>query len=557
MCYHNTIGESCRCKLKQRDLAAQQVIRRGDKMKVLVMDGVSEEGLAPLRRYSEIEVVIGKKMTEDELAEVIPEYDGMIVRSATKVTAKVFEKAERLQVVGRAGVGVDNIDLEAATRKGVLVVNAPDGNTIAATEHSIAMILSMARNIPQAVGKMKEGVWEKKAFLGVEVRGKALGVVGLGRIGSAVAKRAHALEMDIIAYDPFITEEKAQSMAIELVSFEDLCKRADFITIHMPKTKESYHMFNQQAFSLMKKGVRIVNCARGGIIDEEALYQAMVEGKVAGAALDVFEKEPDTESPLIALPNFIATPHLGASTEEAQLNVAVDVSEEIVSALTGNVVKNTVNIPPINPKTLSVVRPYLALAEKLGRFHAYLATGRVNKVEIICRGDLSKEEAAHITTSAVKGLLDPILQETVNFVNAPLLAKNRGIQVLQSLDAQSDGYDHLITIKVRTDKEERSLSGTLFGEHDLRIVMVDGYRMDVVPGDHMFYIPHMDKPRVIGAVCTLVGKYDINIASMQVGRKEAGGKAIMMLSVDEEAPAGILEELAGIEGVLEVKMIKF
>lgn len=526
------------------------------KMKVLVMDGVSEEGLAPLRKDPDIELVIGSKMTEDELAEVIHQYDGMIVRSATKVTARIFEKADLLKVVGRAGVGVDNIDLEAATRKGVLVVNAPDGNTIAATEHTIAMMLALARNVPQAVAKMKEHVWDKKSFLGVELRGKVLGIIGLGRIGSSVARRAQALEMDVVAYDPFITEEKAASMAVELLSLEELFKRSDFITVHMPRTKETYHLINEKSIAMMKSGVRIINCARGGIIDEEALYRAMTEGKVAGAALDVFEKEPNTESPLIDLPNFIATPHLGASTREAQLNVAVDVSEEILAALKGNVVKNTVNIPSISPKTLALVRPYLGLAEKLGRFMAHLVTGRVSKVEVTYSGDLTKQEVAPITTSAVKGLLDPILQETVNFVNAPLLAKSRGIQVLQAVDGQNEGYASLVTIKVFSDKEERILSGTLFGENDLRIVMIDGYRVDAVLSGYMLFVPHLDKPRIIGPVGTLIGEHNINIAAMQVGRKQIGGKAVMILSVDGEVPAETLKEISRIEGVLDVRLIK-
>ncbi|MFZ5642947.1 MAG: phosphoglycerate dehydrogenase [Bacillota bacterium] len=525
-------------------------------MKVLVMDGVSEEGLAPLRQNSEIEVVIGSKMTEDELVEVIPQYDGMIVRSATKVTARVFEAADSLKVVGRAGVGVDNIDLEAATRKGVLVVNAPDGNTIAATEHTIAMMLALARNVPQAVGKMREGVWDKKAFLGVELRGKTLGVIGLGRIGSSVARRAQALEMNIIGYDPFITEEKAANMAVELVSTDELFKRADFITVHMPKTKESYRMINADSIAKMKKGIRIINCARGGIIDEEALYSAMVEGKVAGAALDVFEKEPNTDSPLHTLPNFIATPHLGASTKEAQLNVAVDVSEEIVSALTGGMVKNTVNIPSINPKTLAVVKPYLTLAEKLGRFQAHLVSGRIKKLEVIYSGDFSQQEVAPITTAVVKGLLDPILQEVVNFVNASMLAKNRGIQVLSAVDGMNEGYSSLITIKVYSDKEERSISGTLFGNNDPRIVLIDGYRVDAVPSGYMLYVPHIDKPRIIGPVGTLIGDHNINIATMQVGRKQIGGNAIMLLTVDGEVPDETLKKISEIEGIKDVKFIK-
>ncbi|KJS14562.1 MAG: D-3-phosphoglycerate dehydrogenase [Peptococcaceae bacterium BRH_c4b] len=524
-------------------------------MKVLVMDGVSEEGLKPLRENSDIEVVIGSKMTEDELCSTIAQYDAMIVRSATKVTAKVFESAEKIKVVGRAGVGVDNIDLEAATKKGVLVVNAPDGNTIAACEHSIAMMLALARNVPQAVGKMKEKVWDKKAFLGVELRGKTLGVLGLGRIGSAVAKRAQALEMNIVAYDPFITEENAARLAVELLPLEEVFKKSDFITIHMPKTKNSYHLINDHTIAQMKQGVRIINCARGGIVDEEALYKAMVSGKVAGAALDVFEKEPNLESPLLELPNFIATPHLGASTREAQLNVAVDVAEEIVNALTGKLVKNTVNIPSISPKALAVIKPYLELAEKLGRFHAHLVDGRIKKVEVIYSGELAKQELMPLTTALLKGLLDPILQESVNFVNAPLLAKNRGIQVFQTTDGDSEGYANLISVKVYSDSGDKCLAGTLFGNNDARLVMIDGYRIDAVPSKYMLYIPHLDKPRIIGPVGTLIGEHNINIAGMQVGRKEIGGKAVMILAVDGLVPDGTLKEIAAIDGVLDVKMI--
>ncbi|MCL6559959.1 MAG: phosphoglycerate dehydrogenase, partial [Firmicutes bacterium] len=347
-------------------------------MKVLVMDGVAESGLAALRREPDIEVVIGQKMTEDELVGVIGEYDGMIVRSATKVTARVLESASKLKVVGRAGVGVDNIDLAAATAKGVLVVNAPGGNTIAAAEHTIAMMLSLSRNIPQANASLRSGKWDKKAFMGVELREKVLGVIGLGRIGSAVAKRAQGMEMKVVAYDPYITEEKAELLGIKLLPLDDVFQQADFITVHLPLTKESRHIIGERAFGLMKDGVRIINCARGGVVDEQALYNAMKSGKVAGAALDVFEKEPNTESPLYEFNNFIATPHLGASTKEAQLCVACDVAEEIVAALKGEFVKNTVNIPSLSPKALAMVKPYLALAEKMGRFTAQLISGRVN-----------------------------------------------------------------------------------------------------------------------------------------------------------------------------------
>lgn len=526
-------------------------------MKVLVMDGVSEQGLLPLRKNPEIEVVIGKKMTEDELIKEIPSYKALIVRSATKVTARVLEAADQLIAVGRAGVGVDNIDLEAATHRGVMVLNAPDGNTIAATEHTIAMMLALARNIPQAMGRLKEGAWDRKSFLGVELRGKTLGILGLGRIGSAVAKRAHALEMKIAAYDPYITEEKAADMAVELLSLEEIYKKADFITIHMPKTKESYHMIDEKAISIMKDGVRIINCARGGIIDEDALYEALKNGKVAGAALDVFETEPNTESPLLTLPNFIATPHLGASTLEAQLNVAVDVSEEIVGALTGNIVKNTVNMPSISPKTMAIIKPYLSLAEKLGRFQAQLVSGRVNKIEVIYSGDLADMEVAPITTAVVKGLLYPILQEkTVNFVNASLLAKDRGIQVQQVADRKEEGYANLITVKVYTDKEQMSISGTMFGATDPRIVLINGYRLDALPSSYMLFVPHIDRPRIIGPVGMLIGEHNINIATMQVGRKEMGGQAIMLLSVDGEVSEKTLKEISKIQGVTDVKMIR-
>ncbi|WP_027718873.1 phosphoglycerate dehydrogenase [Desulfovirgula thermocuniculi] len=523
--------------------------------RVLVMDGVSAEGLAPLLREPDIEVVNGRPMSEDELVEEIAGYDALIVRSATKVTRRVIEAGKRLKVIARAGVGVDNIDLEAATMQGVLVVNAPNGNTIAAAEHTMAMMLALARNIPQAVARLKEGVWDKKSFLGVELRGKTLGIIGLGRIGSEVAKRAQGMEMNVIAYDPYIGEEKAARLGVDLVSLEDLYRRADFITIHIPRTKESYHMIGEQAFALMKEGVRIINCARGGIIDEEALYRALVSGKVAGAALDVFENEPNTDSPLLKLPNVIATPHLGASTLEAQVNVARDVAEEVLAALRGGLVKNTVNIPPINPQVLSAVRPYLGLAEKLGSFLAQLVSGRVRKIEVIYSGELAKLEVGPLTTAVVKGFLDPILQQRVNYVNALLLAKNRGIQVFQAVDGDQDGYTSLITVKVYADKAEKSAAGTIFGKADPRIVMVDGYRVDVVPSGYILYVPHIDKPRIIGPVGLLIGEQNVNIAFMQVGRKEIGGKAVMLLAIDSPVPAETLAKITQVDGVLDVKMI--
>jgi D-3-phosphoglycerate dehydrogenase len=524
-------------------------------MKVLVLDGVEEEGLAALRREPDIELDIRGKMTEDELLEVIGECDGIIVRSATKVTARVLENAPKLKVVGRAGVGVDNIDITAATTRGILVVNAPGVNTIAAAEHTIAMMMSMARKIPQANASLKAGKWDKKSYMGVEVRDKVLGVIGLGRIGSAVAKRAQGLEMKVVAYDPYITEENAGLLGIKLLPLDDLLQLADFITVHLPLSKESKYILGERAFSLMKDGARIINCARGGVVDEKALYEALKSGKVAGAALDVFEQEPNTDSPLFELDNFIATPHLGASTSEAQLCVACDVAEEIVAALKGGFVKNTVNIPSLSPQALAVVKPYLYLAEKMGRFTAQIISGRVSQLEITYSGDLAKQEVSPITNSILKGFLDTILQEMVNYINASFLAKNRGIQVIQKQMERNGDYANLLTIRAVSNKDEISVAGTIFGGVDARIVSIDGYHVDAVPEGHMLYVPHIDKPRIIGPVGNLIGQQNINISGMQVGRKVVGGKAIMLLNVDASVPQETLDEIKKIDGVLGVKNV--
>ncbi|MGI6492495.1 MAG: phosphoglycerate dehydrogenase [Pelotomaculum sp.] len=524
-------------------------------MKVLVLDGVEEEGLAALMLHPDIEVDVRNKLTEDEICAIIADYDGMIVRSATKVTARIFEHADNLKVVGRAGVGVDNIDLAAATDKGVLVVNAPDGNTIAAAEHTIAMMMALARNIPQACSTLRAGKWDRKSFMGVELRDKVLGIIGLGRIGSAVAKRAQGLEMKVVAYDPYLTEEKAQLQGAQLLPLDELFKTADFITCHIPLTKESRHIIGERALSLMKPGVRIINCARGGIIDEQALYEAMKDGKVAGAAFDVFEDEPNTTSPLFEFNNFIATPHLGASTSEAQLCVACDVVDEIIAALQGEFVKNTVNIPPMNPKVMAIVKPYLTLAEKMGKFCAQLIDGAVNTIEVSYSGELANEEVAPITTTLLKGFLDTIIQVRVNFVNASSLARSRGIKVIQRLASGDDDYANLLTVRAVSGKGEITIAGTNFGKKDPRIVAIDGYRVDAVPEGNMLYVPHIDKPRIIGPVCNIIGSQNINISGMQVGRKTLGGRAVMLINVDAPVPEEVIPEITKVDGVLGVKNV--
>ncbi len=524
-------------------------------MKVLVTDNVSPTAVEILERDPEITVEVRNKMTPDELLEIIPEFDAIIVRSATKITAAVMDAAVNLKVIGRAGVGVDNIDVAAATERGIIVVNAPEGNTNAATELTMAHMLALARNLPQADARLKAGVWDKKAFTGVELRNKTLGILGLGRIGSGVAKRAQAMEMKVVAYDPFLTEERAEKLNVKLLPLEEVFRQADFITIHMPLTKETKHMIDARAISVMKDGVRIINCARGGIVDEAALYEGLVSGKVAGAALDVFETEPQVESPLFKLPNFIATPHLGASTKEAQVGVAVDVAEEIIAALHGRVVKNAVNIPSLKPDVLREIQAYLPLAEVLGRFHAQLLKGRVNKIEVTYSGELAAKPIAPLTTALLKGILDTILQERVNFVNAGVVAKNRGIEVHETKIKRDEDYAGLMTVVVRSSSDEHTLGGTLSRGKFPRVVIIDGYRVDTVPEGHMLVIPHYDRPGIIGKVGTLIGAQDVNIAAMQVGRKEVGGKAVMVLTIDDKVPAETLEKIKEVDGILDVKMV--
>lgn len=524
-------------------------------MKILVLDGVSEKGIQILREPGFDVDVIAETLTEDKLVEIMPNYHGVIVRSATKITKRIMENAPNLVIVGRAGVGVDNIDIEAATNCGIIVVNAPDGNTIAAAEQTMALMLAVARFVPQANENLKKGKWMRKEYTGVELRGKTLGVVGLGRIGTAVAKRAQGFEMEVIGYDPFISEEKALASGIKLMSLDEVIKNADFLTVHLPLTKETKNLCAAETFEKMKKGVRIINVARGGIICEKSLYDAVKSGKVAGAALDVFETEPTTESPLFELENVIVTPHLGASTKEAQVNVALDVAHEMVAVLQGEMAKNAVNLPAIPQEVLVAIKPYLTLAEKLGKFVAQLADN-VESVEIIYSGDVAQLTVAPISTTLLKGLLSSLLvDESVNFVNAGIIAKNRGIKVVESKVEIAEDYANLITVKVKSEKGEKTVAGTIFADNDLRIVMIDGYRVDALPEGNLIVAPHIDKPRIIGPVATLIGEHNINIATMQVGRKVLGGKAVMLLGLDAAVPDQTLQEIAKIDGIIDVKFV--
>jgi len=524
-------------------------------MKVLVLDNVAEKAVKILSEGGIEAVVNNNKMTEDELCGIIGEYDGVIVRSATKITAPVIAAGKNLRIIGRAGVGVDNIDIPAATNAGLVVVNAPDGNTIAATEQTVALMLGLARNLPQAHKDLKEGKWNRKEYTGVELRGKVLGLIGLGRIGTAVAKRAQAFEMKTIGYDPMVSPEVAAANGIIVKSQADVIKEADFLSLHIPKTKESLNMINKDTITTMKDGARIINVARGGVVNEEDLYEAVKSGKLAGAALDVWAVEPTTESPLFELNKVVVAPHLGASTKEAQVNVALDVAEEFVNVLIkGEMAKNAVNLAPIKPEVLAAIKPYLTLAEKLGKLQAQLATGAIKNIKITYSGDLGKVEVSPLTTAFLKGFLEQIVEDSVNFVNAPIMARERGLVVEESKTAAVGDYTELISVTVKSDCT-KEVAGTLFGEDDPRIVIIDGYRIDVVPEGNILVVPHQDKPKIIGPVANLIGEHNINIAFMQVGRKVLGGKAIMMLAVDAPVPDETIAKISKVDGVFDVKMV--
>jgi D-3-phosphoglycerate dehydrogenase len=526
------------------------------KARVLVSDPLAEEGLEILKKVCDVDVKTDLK--EDELCRIIGDYDALLVRSGTEVTAKVIEAGKRLRFIGRAGAGVDNIDTDAATRKGIIVANAPEGNTLAATEHTMAMMLSLARNIPQATASLKKKEWKRSKFMGVELNDKILGIVGFGRIGRELAKRANALDMRCVAYDPFISKERAAQLGVEMMSVEDLFRVADVITVHTPLIKETKHLINAKSIATMKDGVRIINCARGGIVDEKALFDAIKSGKVAGAALDVFEVEPPSESPLLTLDQVIVTPHLGASTVEAQQNVAISVAKQCIEVLNGGSAKYVVNAPMVPQEQAEVLEPYAQLAEKMGRFAIQIAAGRLSSVECIYGGDLSAYAASmkFVTRLALKGLLDPILQQPVNIVNAEFIAKERGITVSETVTQESHGFKNLITIRIKTDKTEETVSGTVFFKGRSRIVAVGGYTMDMIPEGYVIVSRHLDKPGVIGRASTILGKCNINIAGMQVGRINPGEEAIMVLNIDSEVPEDVMEEIRSMPGIFTATFAK-
>ena len=518
-------------------------------MKVLISDNLHANGVAIFEKAPNIEVINRPGMPPEEFMEVVQDVEGLVIRSATKVTDKVLEVATRLKVVGRAGTGLDNVNIPEATKRGVVVMNTPGGNTVTTGEHAVSMMLALARNIPQAAHSMREGRWEKKRFQGREVYNKTLGIIGLGRIGTVVASRAQGLKMRIVGYDPFVKKEMVTSCGVEVVSLDELFSRSDFITLHLPKTAESAHIINKEAFKKMKRGVMIINCARGGLIDEEALKDALEEGIVAGAALDVFEKEPPVGSPLLLMGNVICTPHLGASTEEAQENVAVAVAEQMVDYLLNGTVKNAVNAPSVSSEVLNRLRPYLTLAEALGGFQSQIAEGPIDSVNIEYIGEISKSDTTPLLHSIMKGLLYPMMRDEVNYVNAPAIAKDRGIHLTETTVESAEDFTTQLRLTVRSGQTENLLAGTVFGRYEPRLVRINAFRLEAVPEGHMLFIYNTDKPGVIGAIGTTIGKHNINIARMTVGQEKDRGQNIILLTTDTPVTPACLADVRALPQV--------
>jgi len=517
--------------------------------RILVADPLAEDGVERLRQVGEVDV--RTKQPEADLVAAIGDYDALVVRSETKVTASVLEAGKRLRVVGRAGVGVDNIDVATATRLGVLVVNAPRGNIIAAAEHAVGLLMAAARMIPQADASVKRGEWTRSKFVGTEIRGKTIGVVGLGNIGSEVAKRAQGLEMEVIAFDPAVPPERAEQFNVELVGLDELLRRADFISIHAPLVEATRGLIGEEQLKRVKSGAILVNAARGGIVDEAALHAALTDGRLQAAAMDVFQDEPPGENPLLALPNFVATPHIGASTREAQTSVAFDVAEEVAAVLAGDLPRYAVNAPALPPEELQFLRPFMTLAERLGSMCVQFQGGRVAEVELEYEGEVAERDVAIVTASALRGLLQPFTEDRINPVNARLIATGRGIRLTERRTPRSGSYPNLITLRVG----EFEAAGTVLLDEP-RVLRIGAFRVDFVPEGRFLVSFHHDRPGVVGHFGTVLGRNDVNIASMLVGRDAPRGHALMILAVDEAVRDDVQSELRAFPGMSDLKYLE-
>ena len=534
-------------------------MKANTKFKVLVSDPLGAGGLQILKKEPRLEVDVLTGLDENRLKKIVGKYDAVVVRSGTHLTKGVIQEAKRLKVIGRAGVGVDNVDLETATKQGIIVMNTPEGNTVSTSEQTMSLLLALARNIPQACASVQKGEWKRTRFIGTELNGKVLGVIGFGRIGREVAVRAAAFGMRVLVYDPYISKENIRQLGVEFTDLKALFKKSDFITLHVPLTETTRNMINAKTIQMMKQGVSVINCARGGLVSEKALYRAIKSGKVRGAALDVFEKEPPKKNPLLSLEQVIATPHLGAATQEAQENVSVAVAKQVVDALLERGIRNAVNLPSIDFETMRLLKPWLVLAERIGSMHAQLFGGSFRDVSIRYGGEVTDFNLAPLTIAVIKGLLTPICGETVNYVNAPTLAKERGIAVSESKTTQAEHFSTFIAVEVVMDHQKNLIMGTLFGNQDPRIVRVNEFFLDAVPKGDVLFIHNEDQPGVVGGIGMILGRNKVNIAEMTLGRVTKGRKtfAMTVINTDQAVPPHVLKELKAFRPIIDTKVVKF
>jgi len=523
-------------------------------MKILISDPVDESCLLVLRKEG-FEVDLKPEIPRDVLKAVISEYDALIVRSGTKVTADIIENAQKLRIIGRAGAGVDNIDVDAATRHGVIVMNTPGGNTVSTAEHTLSLLLALARNIPQAHASLLSGKWERKKFVGVELYGKTIGVIGLGKVGREVAKRCAALGMKVIGYDPILSSDVAMKLGIELLPLDEVYRRSDFLTVHVPLTSETKGMIGEREIGLCKAGVRIINCARGGIVDEAALLKGLNSGHVAGAALDVFSQEPPGRLDLLCHEKVVVTPHLGASTEDAQEKVAVQIAHQVADALLERAFDGVVNASALQQGLQEQIKPFLRLAEKIGSLQAQLMKGKLRSIAVTCSGELLQQHQELLTAAALRGLFSQLLEESVNYVNAPVIAKEMGVDVTEHREGEGKSFRHLLTVGYETEEEKRSISGTVFGSSNLRIVKINEFYLEVNPEGHLLIYSNVDRPGMLASVGSILAKSNINIAGVALGRLEAGKNALTIMSVDSDIPDLTLREIAGLAGVFDAKVV--
>ncbi|MFH1005933.1 MAG: phosphoglycerate dehydrogenase [Candidatus Latescibacterota bacterium] len=524
-------------------------------MSVLISDRLAPE-CAEILKQAGIQVDTKTGLSPEELIACIGDYEGLIVRSATKATPGLIEAATQLKVIGRAGAGVDNIDTAAATRRGVLVMNTPGGNTISTAEHAFSMLLALSRNIPQASASLKAGRWDPKKYTGVEVHGKTLGIIGMGKVGREMALRARAFGMTVLGFDPFLSTDAAAKMGVEMVSLDEMWPLVDYISIHAPLTGETRHLLSDEQFARCRKGVRLIHCARGGIVDEGALLRAIEKGQVKGAALDVFESEPPDNLELLAREEVICTPHLGASTEEAQVAVAIQIAEQIADFLKTGAVRNSINLPPMERSVYQKIRYYIELGEKIGRLQGQLSKGKLTGVSIEYRGDFLDYPISPITSAVLTGILSRSSDMPINFVNALVIAREWGIKVDEIRSSEHEDYSNLVTIQCTTDREERVVAGTLFGKNDPRIVRINEYHCEAPPQGDMLICGNKDVPGVIGRIGSLLGENGINIARMSWGREKAGGKAITVLNLDSPVPDATLADILAHENILWAERVK-